>query len=400
MFEKVKSIVLGAKNNGVCRGKKRNADGNNGISEVKSIMADEISACKQLDYMHPKEIADWVNNAGKRFREIFIKTKADSYNASMVDKLIDNQIDLAILSIQEQHAQHISAIKEIIVAQKSRIATFEKRLAKYDIEINEIKKTYPDIPTTDISQMSKIQKSKMPFYKKQWCLFLILGVSCVLDYTTIESAVDALLTQNIFLSTLLSIGTAMLINVTPSIAGVYAKNKKADNRKFVLLLLGAIFFNLFAILFGLRWATKDILFTDTSLLFESAGVSDQNTMAEIFMTVLLSVEPALTSALSFVFGYIGASEEEKEKELAEIHLAELYLLKSDLEIRIEELREVVKENQNMSDEEVLYAAQLDLMEQYRLHFKEMARIELSQLIAKPEGNGIILQRENAISFEY
>ena len=402
MLEKIKKTAksFADKAIGTFKGKKKNVDGENGIYEVKAILKDEISACKQIDYMYSKEFIHWTKHADKSFKEIFTKTKADSYNAGMVDQLIDNQIDLELMSIKEQYFRHLSAIKEILLAQKSRVAEFEQNMENFEVEIDEIKEKYPDIPTTDIRQMTKRQKSRMPFYKKKWCLFLILGISCVLDYTTISSAVDSLLTQNVFLSTLLSIGTAMLINVTPSIAGVYAKNKKADNRRFVLLLLGGIFTILFLILFGLRWATRDILFTDTSLLFETEVQTNTNTMAEIFMTILLSAEPALTSAMSFVFGYIGATEEEKEKDLAEIHLAELYLLKDEYEIHVGELKEVIEKNQNQTDEEVYYQAQLDIMERYRVHFKEIARIELAQLVAQPQGNGIILQREDAVLFDY
>ena len=402
MLERIKRIskTFADKASGVFGKKRKKVDGEKETYKVKAILKDEISACKQIDYMYSKEFINWTKHAAKSFKEIFTKTKADSYNAGMVDQLIDNQIDLELMSIKEQYVKHLTAIKEILLAQKSRVAEFEQKMANFDVEIAEIKERYPDIPTTDLRQMTKRQKSRIPFYKKKWCLFLILGVSCVLDYTTISSAVDSLLTQNVFLSTLLSIGTAMLINVTPSIAGVYAKNKKADNRKFILLLLGGIFTILFFILFGLRWATRDILFTDTSLLFASDMQANTNTMAEIFMTILLSAEPALTSAMSFVFGYIGASEEEKEKDLAEIHLAELYLLRDEYEIHVGELKEVIERNQNQEDEEVFYQAQLDLMEQYRVHFKEIARIELAQLVAQPQGNGIILQREDAVLFDY
>lgn len=401
MLEKVKRTMGNLKNKIGRRFKKKsNVDGDDGIYEVKMLMADETSACKQIEYMLPKDIIDWLKHGDKRFRDIFVKTKADSYNARMIDKLIDDQIDLSIMSIKEQYLRHISAIKEILLAQKSRVASFEQRISNYENEIEEIKEKYPDIPITDIRFMAKRQKSLIPFYKKKWCLFVILGVSCLLDYTTISSVVDTLLTQNVFLSTLLSIGTAMLINVTPSIAGTYAKNKHADNRKFVLFVLGTIFTILFIILFGLRWATRDALFTDTSQLFAVQTVANENTLAELFMTILLSAEPALTSAMSFIFGFIGATEEEKEKDLVEIHLAELYMIKDDLKIRVEELKDVIDKNQNLQDEETYYQAQLDLMEQYRIHFKEVARIELSQIVAKPEGNGIILQREDAIMFEY
>ncbi|MDD6155804.1 MAG: hypothetical protein PUB52_02095 [Lachnospiraceae bacterium] len=380
--------------------KRKNVEKEKDTYKVKAILKDEISACKQIDYMYSKDFINWTKHADNSFREIYTKTKADSYNAGMIDQLIDNQIDLELMSIKEQYVKHLSAIKEILLAQKSRVAEFKQKMANFEVEISEIKERYPDIPTTDLRQMTKSQKSRMPFYKKKWCLFLILGISCVLDYTTISSAVDSLLTQSVFLSTLLSIGTAMLINITPSIAGVYAKNKKGDNRKFVLLLLGGIFTILFLILFGLRWATRDILFTDTSLLFTPSVETSSNTMAEIFMTILLSTEPALTSAMSFVFGYIGASEEEREKDLAEIHLTELYLLRDEYEIHVRELEEVIEKNQNQEDEEIYYQVQLDLMEQYRVHFKEIARIELAQLVAQPQGNGIILQREDAVLFDY
>lgn len=371
---------------------------NKRVGNVSELMADEKSACHQIEYLVPETIIDWLKHGSKRFRAIFLKTKADSYNVGMVDQLIDNEVDIAIASINEQHFKHLSVVKEIAIAQRSRIRLLAERIANCKQEMEEILENHPDIPTTDIRHMTKKQKSQLPFYKRKWCLFVILGVSCVLDYTTISSSVDSLLTQNVFLSILLSVGTAMLINITPSIAGIYAKNKHAENRRIVLLMLAAIFIILFVILFGLRWATRDALFTDTSLLFASSVSANTNTIAQIFMTILLSAEPALTSAMSFVFGYIGATEEEKEHDMAELRFAELKLFICELQNRMNELQEVVERDQNAEDEESYYRSMIELMEQYRVHFKELARIELAQIVAKPEGNGIILQREKAILF--
>ncbi len=378
--------------------RRKNKNAASTIFEIKDQMADDFSAYKQLEYCYPKEIADWIKNGSKRFRDIFVNTNADEYNSRMVDELVDKSVNLAITSIDDQHMRHISAIKGIELAQQSRIDMLEKKIGNYASEIAELREQYPDIPFTEASHMGRVQNSRMPFYKKSWCLFLILGLSCLLDYTTISSAVDSLLTQNVFLSILLSLGTAMLINVTPSIAGVYAKNKAAENRRIILLMLGGIFFVLFIILCFLRWSTREMLFTDTSQLFATAAAVETNTAAQIVMTIFLSAEPALTSGLSFVFGYIGATKEEKERDLAEIHLAELHEMKDVYEVRLGELRKVVDAGQNMINEEEAYKMQLELMEKYRANFKELARMELSQLVARPNGNGIILQRENAVLF--
>ena len=236
MLERIKRIskTFADKASGVFGKKRKKVDGEKETYKVKAILKDEISACKQIDYMYSKEFINWTKHAAKSFKEIFTKTKADSYNAGMVDQLIDNQIDLELMSIKEQYVKHLAAIKEILLAQKSRVAEFEQKMANFDVEIAEIKERYPDIPTTDLRQMTKRQKSRIPFYKKKWCLFLILGVSCVLDYTTISSAVDSLLTQNVFLSTHLSLGTAMLLNAKPSLARAYVTNTKKDNLKLIL----------------------------------------------------------------------------------------------------------------------------------------------------------------------
>lgn len=362
------------------------------------LMAEKMSICVPCEYMKPRDIDDLDKNGPRRFRELFKSTNADSFNASMVDEYIDKKVQIGIDSIIKQHEEHLHVIADIMQAQRSRVNRYQHKLETCLYEIGQIKAAYPDFDSIDSAYASKRQGARIPFYKNKICLLIVLALSTLLDYTTISSAVDSLLTQNVFLSILLSIGVAGLINLTPSIAGVYARNKNAQHRKLVLVLLGGIFLVLFAILCGLRWATRDVLYADTSILFGAAETAHSDTDAELFMTILLSAEPALTSCLSFVFGFIGSTEEEKEKELAEKHLGELYGLKDELEIRICELSDVMDRNINYIEEEEKFKAKLEEMEHYRELFKETARMVLAEIVAESEGNGIILQRENAVSY--
>ncbi len=369
----------------------------NKLNESTKVLAlDELSTYRAVDYTWTNSFAELIKHSNKHFREIYIRTKADVYNDSMLDCYIDCQVDMEKQDISQQHLTHILALKKLQLAQKSRSDLLDNKLSDCDAEIRRIEAEYPNISKKDREYIKK-RNSNTPFYKKGWCLAAIVGLSSLLDYTTIMNAVDTILTQNVFLSFLLSLCIALLINVTPSIAGVYAKNKHAENRRLILSILGCIFMLLFILLFGLRWASRDMLFVDTSQLIVPSSASEKagNTAAEIMMTLVLAIEPALTSAFSFVFAYIGRSETERKTDLAENRLAELYEQKSIWGAQRNEIERILKDSQSEKDEEALYQKQLECLEQLRACLKETARFELAKLIQKPEANGVLLQRESA-----
>ena len=132
---------------------------------------------------------------------------------------------------------------------------------------------------------------------------------------------------------------------------------------------------------------------------EEGTVSTGHTSAEIVMTVLLGIEPLLSSLLSLVFGFIGATSEEKKKNMSEVRLSQLYAAREEYQIRIRELEEVIAKKQNLINEEEAYKAQLDLIEVLKAKLKEEARIQLAEICKKPEANGHILQREAVVPFQ-
>lgn len=369
----------------------------NGNESTQVLMLDELSTYSAVDYAWTSSFMEFVKHSDKHFREIYLKTQADVYNDGMLDAYIDCQVDMEKQAISEQYLAHRSAIKYLKLAQESRSDWLNNKLSDYDVEIHKIETEYPSIVREDKEYICKKRQRSTPFYKKGWCLVAIVGLSSLLDYTTIMSAVDSILTQNVFLSFLLSLCIALLINTTPSIAGIYAKNKHAENRRLILSILGCIFTLLFMLLFGLRWASRDMLFVDTSQLIVPSSASEKagNTAAEVMMTLVLAIEPALTSAFSFVFAYIGRSETERKTDLAENRLAELYEQKSIWGAQRNEIERILEDSQSEKDEEALYQKQLECLEQLRACLKETARFELAKLIQKPEANGVLLQREPA-----
>lgn len=363
---------------------------------------DPMSDPTQVPFSNPHHLNKCIKECRGNFRKTFQLTDADMVNESMLDVYIDNIGSMDRNKADEEYAHHKSVINQIENAQKMRVEDYTQKVERIDHEVECIKNDYPDIEVTDISYLRKLQRGTIPFYKQTWCLALVVLFSIVLDYMVLNAAIDSLLTQAVALSILLSVCLAALIDVVPAIGGVYLKDEEAENRKPVLIMLGIIFITLFIITFILRFATMDSLYQDSSMLFlgtEEGPVSTGHTSAEIVMTVLLGIEPLLSSLLSLVFGFIGATSEEKKKNMSEVRLSQLYAAREEYQIRIRELEEVIAKKQNLINEEEAYKAQLDLIEVLKAKLKEEARIQLAEICKKPEANGHILQREAVVPFQ-
>ena len=360
---------------------------------------EELARIHPCDYTR-LENSIYLDKHGKTiFKKLFKDSHADMYNQSMMDESIDCQVERDNCKVEEQHAEHIAAIKDRNNCVEGRIAIYNRGIEHCNNEMAEIHRKYSDIPETDKKHMKELQQSRTLFYKSPICMAVVVIGSCTLDYTTIYTAVETLLTQKLFLQILLCACIAILINVVPAISGVYMKDKDAENRKLVLSLMAVIFFVLFIITFLLRFATMDALYEDTSQLFEVDATTSEHSSAEIIMTLLLAIEPLLSSILSLVFGFISETPEEKDRKLAERRMATLFMMREDLTIRIDELDAVLKNDYDSIEEEEKYRIQIEMLDGYRKKLKEDARVELSKLCKKPEANGRILQREPSMLFE-
>ena len=368
---------------------------------VNLIMTDEISTSRQLDYLEPEELSRLKNNNKKNAHRIFEQTKADKHNCNMLDNYIDKVVAYSADNLSKQHIEHLSVIDDIEQAQKSRIAAYQKRIEKNNEEIGYLKERFPgEFETANTSYEEKKRKKQQPLYKNKKCLGIVVAISSLLDYTTISTTVEAMLTQNAFLSVLLSGGIAILNNIIAAIGGEYARKKDARNKPLVLGVLAGIFVILFVVLFGLRWTTMNMLYTDTSQLFATEQVgSNDITMDKVFMTLLLSLEPALTGAMAFVLAFIGNTDEENEKEFAKERYAQLVEENDNLEVRIRELADVIERQSNRKEEDMVYELIMDNLNHLKDMLKEEARQELAKLIASAEGNGLILQGEEAVIFQ-
>lgn len=372
------------------------------VYPTSTFFTERLSSVRPVGYEHSKEFSTKIKYASQWLHKELVDIKADKYNNSSVYPQIDSLIDREIDFMKEQHQDHISTINDIVQAQLSRVESYEQEIDNKKKEMESIQKKHPDIQMADENYINKKQKDRLPFYKKKATLIIILAIACTLDFCSVSDIIDHLLTENVFLSVLLSIGTATMLNVPISIAGSVAGKKNVEHKKMIQIILFSIFAVLFLIIAALRFASIDTMFVDTSLLNLNGIAEATNTgysSAQIVMCVLLSIEPLMTSLLSYVFGFLSSTEEEKEHDLEEKRFARLYKECEIYRISVNELKQVVESKRNEYEEDERYKLQLEKLEVIRKNFKVVADLELAKILKDPNASSVVLQGETPLLFE-
>lgn len=102
---------------------------------VGSLCSDPLSGYYQVDYDTPNEIKNFLKNGSKFVEEKIRAMRPDSFNASFLDRYIDDLIELAKADIERQRVSHERAILDIKTGQITQLKIYKKELEKINQEI-------------------------------------------------------------------------------------------------------------------------------------------------------------------------------------------------------------------------------------------------------------------------
>lgn len=165
------------------------------------------------------------------------------------------------------------------------------------------------------------------------------------DAFTLYSVFDLMLTQQTWISKVITITLAAVINIAPMLLAAQLRNPDLTQRMRGILcgILIGLFLLLFFVTFLLRYASRAELFTSTAQLdsFFAERASDlqeksEPTAAQNILAVILGLEPLATSVCSFVLGY-EVSPKRKQEHISTIQAIELKELLDTYLVMAEEL---------------------------------------------------------------
>ena len=345
------------------------------------------------DYKEPQGLKSWMASAPGEFRKTFMEMGADEYNAGNLDKYIDRKMDVFCSDYDLQQVKRSRDIGVIKSIQKSQLRKIQKRMDDLKDEAEKLSMRHPEYDSVDLRYVKKRQGRRTPFYRKLYCSLGVLILSMILDFAANYQVFEALIYDNMFMQILLTLGLSMLLDVPANVAGVFMKSSatKAEKRMVTILLLTTFLIS-FLIVAGIRFTTTQIMYADPSQIagLETA-VTGAGSDTYIFLTILFSVLPALTSVLSFVFGYLSMSPKEAETQLEEIRFVKICGELERLSGAVFELGESLEKENTLELEQELYEIQLDATKRTRELLKETARVELAKVLHNEEAAGVILE---------
>ena len=156
---------------------------------------------------------------------------------------------------------------------------------------------------------------------------IIILVSIFLDAFTLYATFDAVLTQQVLLTWVITGGTALFLNLIPVLLADSLHNPafSETNRRYIAWALAGTFLVMFLITFLLRLSTGQETFhpADDILLPTMESASDESlSMGEVMILILLGFEPLITSLFSFVLSY-GVSLERKVAHIRALYMISL-----------------------------------------------------------------------------
>ena len=162
---------------------------------------------------------------------------------------------------------------------------------------------------------------------------IVIGMVILLsamDAITLFNTLDAVITENPFLSRFMTAVIAVMLNFIPLMVAHYyhqMKYKLSHTGYWMFGTLLAVFVLLFSITFYLRWVTQDLLNAGASTISSTTeGVidtSEQNTDVNRAVTLLLGLSPLITSVINFFLGLI--VDDPVKKELNTLYIQKIEL---------------------------------------------------------------------------
>lgn len=181
---------------------------------------------------------------------------------------------------------------------------------------------------------------------------IMLVIFIAMDAMTIYAIIDAMFMQSEMMSLIVTLGVAVLLEGIPMVLAEFTgKKTKTSHDRGVIIGLFVLFMALVASLTWLRWNTQELMYDTGSITNITGEVSEfELSNAHKSMTILLALEPVLTSVVAYAMA-VFVSVEQKQKDLQELELAKLYQELADENRALTELRQVLDGIDQMSVED-------------------------------------------------
>ena len=173
-----------------------------------------------------------------------------------------------------------------------------------------------------LQQEKKLYKARKErtFMHKRGVKELVVLICILFDTVCMKQAVDLYFTQKAWMSAIITVAMAFVLDVPPMLLGAVTKDRKIPPQEKKLQIIGLLsaFLLMYLCTFGLRFASMDEMFPVLSIQIaghtaEQAEVG--HTFGQYTMAFILAITPLGTSIVSFVLGMQDAPEEKYRHQL-------------------------------------------------------------------------------------
>ena len=173
-----------------------------------------------------------------------------------------------------------------------------------------------------LQQEKKLYKARKErtFMHKRGVKELVVLICILFDTVCMKQAVDLYFTQKAWMSAIITVAMAFVLDVPPMLLGAVTKDRKIPPQEKKLQIIGLLsaFLLMYLCTFGLRFASMDEMFPVLSIQIaghtaEQAEVG--HTFGQYTMALILAITPLGTSIVSFVLGMQDDPEEAYRHQL-------------------------------------------------------------------------------------
>lgn len=173
-----------------------------------------------------------------------------------------------------------------------------------------------------LQQEKKLYKARKErtFMHKRGVKELVVLICILFDTVCMKQAVDLYFTQKAWMSAIITVAMAFVLDVPPMLLGAVTKDRKIPPQEKKLQIIGLLsaFLLMYLCTFGLRFASMDEMFPVLSIQIaghtaEQAEVG--HTFGQYTMAFILAITPLGTSIVSFVLGMQDDPEEAYRHQL-------------------------------------------------------------------------------------
>lgn len=238
-------------------------------------------------------------------------------------------------------------------------------------------------------------------------IVLVIGLSLV-DAATLWSVFDKIMLESQIIGMFLTFGVALSLNFIPLIAGKLIKlyfYRESKIKPWHIVVLGAVFFLLYAATFWLRWVTRFVSLDnglDSGLVSTIGGATSdaaaaQDSAIQAGTTILLGIVPFVTSVINLYLGFISGDYKLKKINHLRIRMIELRENLAELDAAEIELRHPGKREELERLESDKFNAYKDELAAERDQLKVMARVLLYKRLNTPGQITTVIDTANEIS---